>query len=433
MRLPWKHALLLLFFVALLPRLAVVAWRWPTPAEILTPLNDSTDYDFLARSLLEGKGFSAPCGQPTAFRPPLYPLFLAAVYAVFGLTNLGAVAILQAFFGASHAVLLTLLARRAGLRERTALLAGLVAALYPPFLFQTPQILAEVLHRFLQTASLLLLLIGLQDRKPLRVAAAGAMFALAALNKSVLLAAFPFLLVWIFLQTRKWYRVPEPKENPDQVLRRTWRAAILFTLPVVVLLGGWTLRNAAASGTFIPVSTNFPITFAHGVTRFSLYTRLWYGEDRCMTAPADYQELTQLRTYCGVEEELAVGRAEAARARRFIAERPWRFAVLTVRKALHFWGANIRNTRVNEWIALLTMGPVLLAGWIGLVVVFFRRHSSMAFALLALAIALPVTVPYAISQCDVRYRLSLIDPLWIILAAGLLDFLLFRWSKSRCP
>ncbi len=140
-----------------------------------------------------------------------------------------------------------------------------------------------------------------------------------------------------------------------------------------------------------------------------------------MPSPDDYLRLTQLRSYCGIDEELRIGRDYESQARRFIAERPTWFAALTLRKALHFWGPFVRNSPAQTAVALLTMAPVLLGGWIAIVWVVIRRHPAAPLAWLALAIAIPVTLPHALSQCDVRYRLGIIDPLWILLAASLVD------------
>jgi len=63
---------------------------------------DPADYDRLGRLLAAGKGFGtsvlSPSGGPTAFRPPLYPLFLGAVYKVTG-GSMTAARLVQAVLG----------------------------------------------------------------------------------------------------------------------------------------------------------------------------------------------------------------------------------------------------------------------------------------------------------------------------------------------
>jgi hypothetical protein len=45
---------------------------------------DEIDYHRLAVSLASGEGFVDAYGDATAARPPLYPVFLACAYRVFG-------------------------------------------------------------------------------------------------------------------------------------------------------------------------------------------------------------------------------------------------------------------------------------------------------------------------------------------------------------
>ena len=50
----------------------------------LKPVSDPAIYDELAVSILSGKGLSNASGKATAFRPPVYPIFLATIYKLFG-------------------------------------------------------------------------------------------------------------------------------------------------------------------------------------------------------------------------------------------------------------------------------------------------------------------------------------------------------------
>jgi hypothetical protein len=79
----------------------------------------------------------------------------------------------------------------------------------------------------------------------------------------------------------------------------------------------------------------------------------------------------------------------------------------------------VRNSPAVQAVAMATMGPVLVLGWMALIGGLWKRGDRRHAALLALAVALPTTIPYAISQPDVRYRLALADPLWMALAAAM--------------
>jgi len=85
--------LALIFFIALAIRIVVVK-ETGTP-----PVKDALQYHTIAVNLLAGDGFSFIPGKPTSMRPPAYPLFLAAIYAVFG-TDYRYALYVQAFLGA---------------------------------------------------------------------------------------------------------------------------------------------------------------------------------------------------------------------------------------------------------------------------------------------------------------------------------------------
>src|SRR5262249_22219253 len=79
--------------------------------------NDAPDdgrvYAQLARNILEQHVYSAnsePPFNPTLIRLPGYPLFLVAVYSVFGHTNNTAVRITHAFIDTASCVLIALIA-----------------------------------------------------------------------------------------------------------------------------------------------------------------------------------------------------------------------------------------------------------------------------------------------------------------------------------
>jgi 4-amino-4-deoxy-L-arabinose transferase-like glycosyltransferase len=405
----FRTALVLVALVALGLRLGFVLARQPEPAAVLTPLADATDYHHLALSLLDNGSYSAPGGEATAFRPPVYPAFLALMYAIFGKGNLLAVAIVQALLGTLNCLLAAAVARTAGLGRAAALVAAVVFTFYAPFAVQAAEILTEVLARTQLLLAVWLLLLALRRGGWAWYAAAGAAMALAILNKSALGAAAPFIgAVIIFRSAPEW--------------RRRLLRAGSYALAAALILGAWSFRNHSVSGRFIPVSTNFPITFAQGVTKWSFYTNTWYGSDvKLLESPEDFLRLTQLRSYNGIEEELRTGGEWSARARLFISEHPGFFAKLTLRKALHFWSPLISNSRFAQLAALLMMTPVLLGGgWF--VVRGLLRREHLDLILVALAIALPVTIPYAVSQPDIRYRLGLVDPIWIVMLAGIFSF-----------
>src|ERR1043165_7069136 len=88
-------------------RVAVVHWLPSDSA------GDSIGYEQIARNVLEHHVYShldEPPFAPTLVRLPGYPLFLAAIYSVFGHTNNTAVRVVQALLDTGTCVLVALLA-----------------------------------------------------------------------------------------------------------------------------------------------------------------------------------------------------------------------------------------------------------------------------------------------------------------------------------
>ncbi len=133
-----------------------VAHRWPNDAP-----DDGRVYAQMARNVLEQHVYShetqAPY-DPSLIRLPGYPLFLAAIYSVFGHTNNGAVRIIQALIDAGTCVLVALLAfywEPDDKRKRVSAIAAFALAAVCPFTtIYAATILTEVPATFLIMAML---------------------------------------------------------------------------------------------------------------------------------------------------------------------------------------------------------------------------------------------------------------------------------------
>ena len=132
----------------------LVAHHWPNDSP-----DDAKTYARIARNILEQHSFSdaeAPPYEPTLIRLPGYPLFLAAVYKVFGHGNNGAVRIVQALIDTATCGLIALLAfywEPDEKRKRAAAIAALALAAVCPFTaIYSATVLTEVPTMFLAVA-----------------------------------------------------------------------------------------------------------------------------------------------------------------------------------------------------------------------------------------------------------------------------------------
>ena len=96
----------------------------------------SESYIRIAANLVAGKGFSLDGIYPTALRPPLYSLILAATMELFGPGWFVASMALQTLASGACIVLAFATARRLGASVRTCWIAAGLLALHGPFMFE---------------------------------------------------------------------------------------------------------------------------------------------------------------------------------------------------------------------------------------------------------------------------------------------------------
>src|SRR5262252_9754120 len=138
--------------------------------------NDTTDdslgYEQIARNVLERHvytNYAEPPYTPTLVRLPGYPLFLAAIYSVFGHTNNTAVRIVQALVDTGTCLLVAVLAWLWQPDERrkaaTAIAALSLAAVNPFTTIYAATILSEVPTIFLAMAAIVSATIAFRAEK----------------------------------------------------------------------------------------------------------------------------------------------------------------------------------------------------------------------------------------------------------------------------
>jgi len=267
------------------------------------PVNDAGSYLALASQIahtgdysnshVPGKGAGGTRG-PSAYFPPGYPYFLAAVDLIDGhATTRGAAVhparLSQALLGTVTVGLIGLVALEA-FGATTALIALALAAFYPVLIELAGTIVAENLLVVFELAAVWAALRARRSRRPYAwIAGTGVFTGLATLthdNGIVLLIPLVFA-VWS----------GRPRFTP-----RALAAPALLVACVVLTLAPWLIRNAIVMHQFIPVSDETGITLvgtynpASAANHVIPYKwRLFYGipqdkglirEVRSMTEPA---------------------------------------------------------------------------------------------------------------------------------------------------
>ena len=243
----------LLFVVALAPRLWVaLAWAGE-------PVWDGHYYDFGARRIADGVGYSDDRSvggllvwHPWCHYPVGYSAFLAGFYRVFGASHAVA-AVANALVGAALAVVTWALASH-GLSPARARVAGWIAALHPGLVLYAALVMSEPLAALL---TLTAFWAAVRDREPRRGLVVGALvLGVAALVRPQALFCAPFLA---FVVPRGVERPPRravgsARAGLHGLAGLAWAGAACAIALVPVL--PWTARNCRVMDGCALVSTN---------------------------------------------------------------------------------------------------------------------------------------------------------------------------------
>ena len=357
---------------------------------------DGLEYDSFAASLQQEQAYLNQWGNPSAYRPPGYPVLLLLAGR-----NSTAVRVVQSILGAVTALLVYLAGEKL-MGRKGALLAAALTALYPLYIYAAVTYYPAVLLTFFLSALFLLIIQGRRQNSAGKILSAGVIAGLMTLTKGSFLPVVIISAVWLAAEKR-------PGNSGGGVSLRLRHAAI-FIIPVLIFTGLWGFRNYRALGSFRPLSTNSGYNF-------------WLGSYPGAKADTGNRKLPGQR-----EEELSIRKShhgEVALDRAFfrkglehVREDPGRFAVLSISKALNFWRFYPSPvTRELKWwekaASAASYGAALIFGICFLLI----RLRTTPEARLILLIFIVYTAAHAIFISKVRLRLPL-DSLLIVCAAG---------------
>jgi 4-amino-4-deoxy-L-arabinose transferase-like glycosyltransferase len=331
-------------------------FAWLEPSSRL--VGDETTWVGWALKDLEGLLFEriqlSPFRSEMLFYPPLYPYFIAVVYALFG--SLTAVKLAQAAVGAALIPAIGRIGCRA-LGRRAGLAAAAIAAFYPELVWFSAHFWSETLfmtlmlwsfdrviaadacavpstqspdrsrvRRFvlvtlglyppaaawlalahrpawmagivfviatLAACLLLLRLMSSADPSRGRLLAAGALWGLSILTRETLLYFTPVVMLWLLFK------------RSHGVAR-----ALVFGTAVFLVVAPWTYRNAVVYRAFVPVATSGALN-------------LWQGNTR-LARQEVYTRTREVRGETLLQNRIAQWRFHRRMARKVILERqPW--------------------------------------------------------------------------------------------------------------
>lgn len=188
-----KRNIAIIFLLSLAVRLA---YFWIAPPRSMS-LDDAQSWDNVGWNLVQGKGFTETSSQgediPTSIRPPVYPLFLAAIYWTFG-HDVRPVKLIQIILSALTSVVIFLIGRIA-LDETTGFWAGILCSVWPPLIVYSTIIMSETLYTFLLAVTMYFFTVAILKRSSMwHYVGAGIFMGLSNLCRSTF-SLYPFFLI----------------------------------------------------------------------------------------------------------------------------------------------------------------------------------------------------------------------------------------------
>jgi len=419
----WSHAAIV-FAAALAVRLIFFFLNMRNNPAIDFPIMDSLYHHEWAESIISGNFW----GNEVFFRGPLYPYFLALLYKLSS-SSIPFALFCQHIIGSLTCVLIFMLASEYYSR-RVAILAGLLAALYWPFIYFEGDLLIVTLVLLLDTLLLLLLSRSVKRNDSRIFIAAGLVLGLSAVARPSILIFAPAVPISFYLLRHK--------NREGTGMRWGARSALVFLFCFLVILPVM-IRNYLVGHAIVPIASSAGVNFYIGNNPES--------DGRTAIVPG-----TSAPWLGGNEEAVAI--AERASGKKltpsqvsdyyfhrgiaFITSQPSKAFRLVLRKLRMFWTSEERSNDkfIYFFWDLSGMGKIPLPGfWIvtpfalvGLVLQWKRRRELSLLFFFLLLYMLGV-VAFFINS---RFRLPVV-PVLIVFASYFIHYLIvtFRTDRTR--
>lgn len=435
------HRTLILILLAL-----AFAWRLVLVIGFPHDAVDEIRYTAPAVNMLAGHGFSADTTAPylpSEHTVPLYPIFIAAVYAVTGEHNEG-VRIGQSFVDCITCLLVAFIAfslAPASLRSGAAFASLIIYGFLSWFtVFWTRYVLTETLAIFWTVLAVAVSIWALRGPR-WRWLLVGAICGLALLTRAdsvLLVVAFMLSLAFQIVRLRS---------------RESVVALLLFCAAVTLVLAPWIVRNYLALGKFQPLANAYGKAHGEYVPMgYLLWMRTWMTDatdynaqglvfhpgnrdfdprrlpDDVFDSAAEREAVAQLIARYNQTGVMTPELSEQFRtlANERITRAPLRFYLwLPLKRVVSMWLTGFGTTnRFHRFVRILLVLPILIGGVLGFAI---WARSGTLVELLALII-LTRTVFFAFLGSEARYIVEVYPPM--IAACGLTGAVLWRYLNQ---
>jgi 4-amino-4-deoxy-L-arabinose transferase-like glycosyltransferase len=358
----------------------------------------------LAQNVAAGTGISMNGDTLTAFRVPLYPIFLAAV--TLGHHSFLPVLLAQSLIGAGTVLCAALIARHL-FGDTAAIIAGTLTSVYPYYVVHDTALQENSLYTFLMALAVLQLLCLRRSGSVLTATGAGLALGAAVLTRANLA---PFALLappWLALCG-----------GSDSALWcRRLQAAVICAGVGILTVAPWLMRSDQLTGSVtLSTQSGYFLWLGNNAHTFSRYPEESIDRTQPVAfaalSPKEKTELAALQSNEALRDEWF-----RKKAVNYIREHPWQTLDNGLRKVVAAFGW-LPSPRHSFWPSLIyavSYGPLMILGiwgmWAG------RRHwrEHSIFYLQFISFAAVTAVYFG----HTSYR-AYLDVYWIVFAAGVL-------------
>nr|UXE45410.1 hypothetical protein Hi04_10k_c4773_00025 [uncultured bacterium] len=355
------------------------------------------------RKYLEGRGFSYftvnGIDVPTAYMPPAYSFILLTTISIFGDRPFSylLLQVVQAGLGV-FLVYLVFRFTRIAFSEETAIVAAVLVAIYPPFVYMPVEMHSINFYIILTVAVAYYVFLFLQS------AGTATHLVWAGFLLGILLYFRAEALAWpvLFAALVTWKRP------------QNWRAAMLILVLPAVLLSPWVIRNYKTFNYVIPGTTagGINLWYGHNPRANGTQHEMW-PSGRYLEADGELQRKFDALVPT-VDYELRRSDIYRDEAVRFIRTHPAREVELAFWKCFYFWTLDWNHPKARvlayAFPALLLVALFWMGVWLNRKDLRSRHSVSL---ILILFTALLAMVFFVLP----RYRL-VIEPLMIPFSAS---------------
>jgi 4-amino-4-deoxy-L-arabinose transferase-like glycosyltransferase len=363
---------------------------------------DAYHYYHIAEGILDGKGFGGILS-----RPPVYPLFLAAVKILSSGNEKATILyikLIQFSLNAFTALLVFLISRGAplALDNKTAAIAAIICLLDPFLTYFSGKVMTETLGTFLimlfvylysYTAAKIINNRGFDKNSILLIALVGMTCGVAVLTRAAFLGYIFFLSIVSFVFNKKgeWARIFS-----------LWAGIFVF---MFLSISPWMYRNYRLTHRIIISTVQGGWHFLEGFYSYSDDPKVLDQHRENMSNEVKGMSVMEADRYC------------FRKAISIIKQEPFYFLKLCILKFLKFW--RIMPNPYNyglmvRMISAVFFLPLLLLSIIGLL--YSLKEPRRFYVLYSMLIYFPIQ--HSILFCQTRYRVPLHAVLAIFAAYG---------------